>query len=153
MEDVMSNGSGLSRGDPNRNARLARLRELVPLSNAIVGIDLADDTQAAVVTDHDSRVIARRRVSVRAWELGDLLDWAVARASEAGFASVTVACGPTGHRWRMLDQLAAGRGLALVCVQPLLGLPGPRGRGPDPGQVRPQGRRADRPAGRRAALL
>jgi transposase len=65
MEDVMSNGSGLSRGDRNRNARLARLRELVPLSNAIVGIDLADDTQAVVVTDHDSRVIARRRVSVR----------------------------------------------------------------------------------------
>jgi hypothetical protein len=96
------------------------LRELVPLSNAIMGIDLADDTQAAVVTDHDSRVIARRRVSVRAWELGDLLDWAVARASEAGFASVTVACEPTGHRWRVLDQLAAGRGLALVCVQPLL---------------------------------
>ena len=51
----MGNGSGLSRGDRNRNARLARLRELVPLSNAIVGIDLADDTQAVVVTDHDSR--------------------------------------------------------------------------------------------------
>ena len=58
----MSNGSGLSRGDRNRNARLARLRELVPLHHAIVGIDLADDTQAAVVTDHDSRVIARRQV-------------------------------------------------------------------------------------------
>src|SRR6266568_4641810 len=120
MEDVMSNGSGLSRGDRNRNARLARLRELVPLSNAIVGIDLADGTQAAVVTDHDSRVIARRRVSARAWELGDLLDWAVTQAAGAGFASVTVACEPTGHRWRVLDQLAAGRGLALVCVQPLL---------------------------------
>ena len=116
----MSKGSGLSRGDRNRNARLARLRELVPLSNAIVGIDLADDTQAAVVTDHDSRVIARRRVSARAWELGEVLDWAVARAAGAGFASVTVACEPTGHRWRVLDQLAAGRGLALVCVQPLL---------------------------------
>ena len=132
----MGNGSGLSRGDRNRNARLARLRELVPLSNAIVGIDLADNTQAAVVTDHDSRVIARCRVSARAWELGELLDWAVTRAAGAGFASVTVACEPTGHRWRMLDQLAAGRGLPLVCVQPLLGLPGPRGRGPDPGQAR-----------------
>src|SRR5580700_6349710 len=120
MEDVMGKGSGLSRGDRNRHARLARLRELVPLSNAIVGIDLADGTQAAVVTDRDSRVIACRRVSVRAWELGDLLDWAVARASAAGFSSVTVACEPTGHRWRVLDQLAAGRGLALVCVQPLL---------------------------------
>ncbi len=28
----MSSGNGLSRGDRNRNARLARLRELVPLS-------------------------------------------------------------------------------------------------------------------------
>lgn len=42
----MSNGNGLSRGDRNRNVRLARLRELVPLSNAIVGIDLADERQA-----------------------------------------------------------------------------------------------------------
>jgi transposase len=92
----VSSGSGLSRGDRNRNARLARLRELVPLSNAIVGIDLADDTQAAVVTDHDSRVIARRRVSARAWELGEVLDWAAGRAAGAGFASVTVACEPTG---------------------------------------------------------
>src|SRR5690242_7059946 len=116
----MSDRSGLSRGDRNRNARLARLRQLLPAGNAIVGIDLADNKQAAVVTDHDSRVLARRRVSARAWELGELLDWAVARASAAGFASVTMACEPTGHRWRVLDQLAAGRGLALVCVQPLL---------------------------------
>ena len=116
----MSDRSGLSRGDRNRNARLARLRQLLPAGNAIVGIDLADDKQAAVVTDHDSRVIARRRVSARAWELGGLLDWAADRAAAAGFASVTVACEPTGHRWRVLDQLAAERGLALVCVQPLL---------------------------------
>jgi hypothetical protein len=87
----MSDRSGLSRGDRNRNARLARLRKLLPSGHAIVGIDLADDKQAAVVTDHDSRVIARRRVSARAWELGDLLDWAVGKAVAAGFASVTVA--------------------------------------------------------------
>ena len=97
----MGNGSGLSRGDRNRNARLVRLRELVPPGNAIVGIDLAGDTQAAVVTDHDSRVIARRRVRARAWELGGLLDWAVARAAAAGFGSVTVVCEPAGHRWRV----------------------------------------------------
>jgi len=97
-------------GDCNRNARLARLRRLLPPENAIVGIDLADDKQAAVVTDHDSRVIARRRVSARAWELGGLLDWAAGKAAAAGFASVTVACEPTGHRWRVLDQLAAERG-------------------------------------------
>jgi transposase len=116
----MSDRTGLSRGDRNRNARLARLRVLLPPENAIVGIDLADDKQAAVVTDHDSRVIARRRVMARAWELGELLDWAVAKANAAGFVSVTVACEPTGHRWRVLDQLAAQRDLALVCVQPLL---------------------------------
>src|SRR5215831_13100282 len=92
----MSDRSGLSRGDRNRNARLARLRQLLPLEHAIVGIDLADDRQAAVVTDHDSRVLARRRVTARAWELGDLLGWALARAAAAGFASVTVACEPTG---------------------------------------------------------
>ncbi|RZS77898.1 transposase, partial [Motilibacter rhizosphaerae] len=116
----MSNRSDLSRGDRNRNDRLGRLRELLPGSHAIVGIDLADEVQAAVVTDHDSRVLARRRVTVKAWQLGDLLDWALAQAKAAGFASVTVACEPTGHRWRILDQLAAERGLALVCVQPLL---------------------------------
>jgi transposase len=116
----MSDRTGLSRGDRNRNSRLARLRQLLPPENAIVGIDLADTKQAVVVTDHDSRVIARRRLSVRAWELGELLDWAAARARAAGFVSVTVACEPTGHRWRVLDQLSAERGLALVCVQPLL---------------------------------
>jgi transposase len=116
----VSDRTGLSRGDRNRNARLARLRVLLPPGNAIVGIDLASVKQAAVVTDHDSRVLARRRVTARAWELGELLDWALALAQRAGFESVTVACEPTGHRWRVLDQLAAHRGLALVCVQPLL---------------------------------
>jgi transposase len=116
----VSERNGLSRGDRNRNQRLARLRQLVPASNAIVGVDVADVKQAVVVTDHDSRVLARRRVLVRAWQLGEVLDWAVAKAKAAGFGSVTVACEPTGHRWRVLDQLAAERGLNLVCVQPLL---------------------------------
>jgi len=112
--------SDLSRGDRNRNEKLARMRGLLPLTNAIVGIDLADHQQAAVVTDHDSRVFARRKLSCRPWELGDLLEWARAKAQDAGFTSVTVACEPTGHRWRVLDQLATQRGLSLVCVQPLL---------------------------------
>ena len=92
---------------------------LLPAQNAIVGIDLAQVRQAAVVCDHDSRVLARRPV-VPGVGARALLDWAVERATAAGFASVTVACEPTGHRWRVLDQLAAERGLPLVCVQPLL---------------------------------
>ena len=47
-EDVVVQGSGLSRGDKRRNAKLAELRQLVPADNAIVGIDLADEKQAVV---------------------------------------------------------------------------------------------------------
>jgi transposase len=115
----MTNGSGVSRGDRNRNARLARLRELVPLENAIVGIDLADRKQMVVVTDHDSRVLARRTFRCRAWDLGVALDWAAERATAKGFAGVTVSCEPTGHRWRVLGQLAGDRSMPFVCVQPM----------------------------------
>jgi transposase len=116
----VANGSGVSRGDRNRNARLSRLRALVPLSNAIVGIDLADKKQMVVVCDHDSRVLARKTFRCRAWDLGTALDWAAERAAAKGYAGVTVACEPTGHRWRVLGQLAAGRGMPFVCVQPML---------------------------------
>jgi len=116
----MSNGNGVSRGDRNRNARLSRLRVLVPACNAIVGIDLADNKQMVVVTDHDSKVLARRTFRCRAWDLGPALDWAAERVARAGFAGVTVACEPTGHRWRVLGQLAADRAMAFVCVQTLV---------------------------------
>jgi transposase len=119
-EDVVIQGSGLSRGDKRRNARFARIRELVPVENAILGIDLADVKQAVVITDHDSRVLARKRVSAKAWDLGPVLDWARRVAREQGFGDVTVGCEPTGHRWRVLDQLAGQRDMALVCVQPML---------------------------------
>jgi len=115
----MGNASGVSRGDRNRNARLARLRELVPVENAIVGIDLADKKQMVVVCDHDSKVLARRTFQCRAWDLGRALDWARERAAAKGWAGVTVACEPTGHRWRVLGQLAADRGMPFVCVQPM----------------------------------
>ena len=65
QEDVVVQGSGLSRGDKRRNAKLARLRELVPTDNAILGIDLADEKQAIVLTGHDSQVLARMRVRVK----------------------------------------------------------------------------------------
>ena len=115
----MTHGNGVSRGDRNRNARLARLRELVPLDNAIVGIDLADKKQMVVVCDHDSKVLARRTFRCKAWALGAALDWAAQRAATQGFAGVTVSCEPTGHRWRVLGQLAADRGMSFVCVQPM----------------------------------
>jgi transposase len=118
----MSNGSGISRGDRNRSARISRLRVLVPACNAIVGIDLADNKQMVVVTDRDSKVLSRRTFRCRAWDLELVLDWAGQHASKAGFAGVTVACEPTGHRWRVLGQLAADRGMSFVCVQTLLTL-------------------------------
>jgi hypothetical protein len=116
----VGSGSGVSRGDRNRNARLARLRVLVPVTNAIVGIDLADSKQMVVVTDHDSKVLVRKTLRCRAWDLGTALDWAGKQARSSGFANVTVVCELTGHRWRVLGQLAAERGMPFVCVQSLL---------------------------------
>jgi transposase len=92
---------------------------LVPLENAIVGIDLADKKQMVVVTDHDSKVLARKTFRCRAWDLGVALDWAAERAAAKGWAGVTVSCEPTGHRWRVLGQLAADRSMPFVCVQPM----------------------------------
>jgi len=109
----VANGSGVSRGDRNRNARLARLRAMVPVTNALVGIDLADAKQMVVVCDHDSKVLARKTFRCRAWDLGAALDWAASRAAD-GFAGVTIACQPTGHRWQILTQLAADRSMPFL---------------------------------------
>ena len=111
---------GLSRGDRNRNARLAVLRAVLPRDHAILGIDLAQSRQAAVLADHDSRVIARWRPRCSPWRLGELLDRARRKALSAGYAGITVACEPTGHRWMVIAQLAAERGIPMVCVQPLV---------------------------------
>jgi hypothetical protein len=96
------------------------LRLLVCRENAIAGIDLAEDNQAVVVTDHDSKVLARRSPRCKAWQLGEVLDWAVGKAKARGFASVTVACEPTGSRWMHVQQACAERGLNFVCVQTLV---------------------------------
>jgi transposase len=118
----VSNGSSrrLSRGDRRRNEKLARLRGVITRESAVLAFDLAADKQVCALTDQDSRVLARRTVRCKAWELADAVGWGVARAAEAGFTSVVVACEPTGHRWRVLDRIAAEQGLVLVCVQPLL---------------------------------
>lgn len=57
---------------------------------------------------------------MKAWQLEEAVEWGMARAAEAGFSSVVVACEPTGHRWRVLDEITAGLGVRLVCVQPML---------------------------------
>ena len=116
----MTKVSGLSCGDKRRNAKLAGLRELVPLENAILALDLADKKQAVVVCDHDSRVLARKTVKARAWELDPVLEWGQRIADKHGFAGVTVGCEPTGHRWMVLNQLAAQRNITMVCVNPML---------------------------------
>src|SRR5262245_28765651 len=74
----MSNGSGVSRGDRNRNARLTPLRAAVPVTNAILGVDLADREQMVVVTNRDSQVLARRTFGCKAWDLGAAMGWAPA---------------------------------------------------------------------------
>jgi transposase len=113
-------GSGMTRGDRRRNARRERLRGLLPRGGAVVGIDLAEDKQAIAVVDHDVRVLARKTVRVKAFRLGEALDWAVAQARVKGFDRVTVACEPTGPRWLQVQRLCAERGLPLVCIQPLV---------------------------------
>jgi transposase len=116
----MSKGSGTTRGDRRRNARRERLRGLLPRGGVVIGIDLAEDKQALAVIDHDVRVLARKTVRVKAFRLGEALDWAVGQARAKGFAAVTVACEPTGPRWMQVQRLCGERGLPLVCIQPLV---------------------------------
>jgi hypothetical protein len=113
-------GNGTTRGDRKRNARRERLRALLPRGGAVIGIDLAEDKQALAVVDHDVRVLARKTVKVKAFRLGEALDWAVAQAKVKGLERVTVACEPTGPRWMQVQRLCGERGLPLVCVQPLV---------------------------------
>jgi transposase len=113
-------GNGTTRGDRKRNARRERLRGLLPREGAVIGIDLAEDKQALAVVDHDVRVLARKTVKVKAFRLGEALDWAVAQARVKGFKQVAVACEPTGPRWMQVQRLCAERGLPLVCIQPLV---------------------------------
>ena len=116
----MGKGSGMTRGDRRRNARRERLRGLLPRDGAVIGIDLGDEKQAIAVVDHDVRVLARKTARVKAFRLGEALDWAAGQARAKGFASVTVACEPTGPRWLQVQRLCAERGLPLVCIQPLV---------------------------------
>ena len=97
----MSNSSRqLSRGDRRRNDKLDQLRTVVTRETAVLAFDLAADKQVCALTDQDSRVLARRTVKAKAWQLQEAVAWGLARAAAAGFSSVVVACEPTGHRIR-----------------------------------------------------
>ena len=116
----MANPRLLTRGDRRRNEKLIRLRSVVRRDLAVVGVDLASAKQAAVVTDHDSVVLARRMFPGDAWVVDEILDWAEPIARAAGFAGVVLGCEPTGHRWKPLLDGGRARGVELVCVNPML---------------------------------
>jgi transposase len=115
----VAQGSGLTRGDRNRNRKIAVLREVVRRDCAVLAVDLGEDKQAAVLADHEGRVLARKTVRAKAHQLGGLLGWAAGQAARAGFAGLVVACEPTGHRWKALMGLADGAGAGFCCVQPV----------------------------------
>jgi transposase len=77
-------GSGITRGDERRNARLAGLRAMVPAGNAVAGLDLGERKQALAVTGADGRVLARKSPRVSVHDLGGCLDWAAGQARAAG---------------------------------------------------------------------
>ena len=79
----MGKGSGTTRGDRRRNARRERLRAMLPRDGAVIGIDLGDEKQAIAAVDHDVRVLARKTARVKAFRLGEVLDWAVAAGAAA----------------------------------------------------------------------
>jgi transposase len=109
----------LTRGDRNRNRRIAAVREAVARDRAVLAVDLGEDKQVAVVMDHEGRALARKVVRAKAHQLSGLLGWATERAAKGGLAGLTVACEPTGHRWKALMGLADGAGHRFVCVQSL----------------------------------
>jgi transposase len=109
----------LTRGDRNRNARIAAVRAVVRRDRAVLAVDLGEDEQAAALVDHEGRVLARKIVKAKAYQLGGLLAWAAGQAARAGFAGLVVACEPTGHRWKALMGLADAAGHGFVCVQSL----------------------------------
>ena len=77
----MGKGSGTTRGDVRRNARRERLRGLLPVDGAVIG--LGEDRQALAVTDHDGRVLAADGAG-EGVPAGPALGWAVAQAGRRG---------------------------------------------------------------------
>ena len=94
----MNNGSGVPAVTQPQRAAGSSCVELVPGATRSSGSIWPIRKQMVVVTDHDSKVLARRRSGARPgnWARPGL--GCRARAPLAGYAGVTVACEPTGHR-------------------------------------------------------
>ena len=69
----MAQGSGLTRGDRNRNRKLEALREVARRDRAVLAVDLGEDKQVAVVMDGECRVLARKIVRAKAHQPAGLL--------------------------------------------------------------------------------
>src|SRR2546430_12392434 len=108
----------MTRGDRRRNARRERLRGLLPRDGAVIGIDLGDEKQAIAVVDHDVRVLARKTARVKAFRLGEALDWAAAQARAKGFTAVAGGGEPTRPRGLPGQRVGAGRGLPPAWLPP-----------------------------------
>src|SRR5258708_10178182 len=53
----VAQGSGLTRGDRNRNRKIGALREVVRADRAVLAVDLGEDKQVAVEVGHEVRVL------------------------------------------------------------------------------------------------
>src|SRR6266516_842850 len=139
----MGNRSGLPGCSRPQRAAVSAARSR-PVTNAIVGINLADAKQVVAVTDHDTKVLARKTFGCRSWDLGAALDWAAGRAAANGWAGVTVSNEPTGTGGGCsLSWLQTGRCRSGACTDGHLVVAAHRGS--DRRQDRREGRSADRP--------
>src|SRR5258708_24663477 len=93
---------------------------MLPRDGAVMGIDLADEKQALAVIDHDVRVMARKTVRVKAFRLGEALDWAVAQARAKGCTAGAVAGGTAGPRVLHAPRVGPSRCRAGVGVAPVV---------------------------------
>ena len=113
----MNNGNGVSRGDRSRNARLEA-----------AGGGAGDERDRGDRFGRPQADGGRGRsrfqgpgpahVSVQG--LGSRCCPGLGCRAQHRAGAGAVACEPTGHRWRVLGQLAAERGMSFVCVQPML---------------------------------
>jgi hypothetical protein len=58
---------------------------VVAPDSALLAFDRADQKQVCVLTDQDSRVLARRTIRVKAGQLREAIEWGRRQVTSAGF--------------------------------------------------------------------